>query len=495
MTHNDYFIAIQRARDAYFASLGREVDDSGLAEALRLQFEKGYTYDQLVEWLEQSAEYQSQHAAPPEVPPAVSAPLPPLQGQLGVDGMAFQDDTGRRVPLFCHAGDLLMLFVEGRTREDASIEFRVHQAFADLRDHGYAGLRSWWSIRWSGQPHRRARTNSYWGNRRLNPSNDAHRRLIVECLRIGAEDYGLRWHLALGSAEDIPAQQMTEAWHWMAEVVAAHPQWFALIEGLNEAYHTGEPDPAVVEKWVNISRNRNPTVLHALSAAAGAGRSEEKHELAKWTPDWQQIYLVHASRDNNWGDQTRHVFSTGYKRASRRLGWSGEPPGMRWGSHQRVSGMPQAHEWTDRPWRYALYLAVTAMCRQMPTFMCSHGVCLEGRFRDAPGFGLAPRLISDLPPDVMAYDEIFHGGETHKSRRVVEAPLHCRADHVKKTTGECVIAIYPERPDISTTNLHFDRDWTGRIHDEHGYIDAAIARGTDLSRDISSGLLLVGRVL
>ena len=489
MTHNDYFIAIQRARDAYFASLGREVDDSGLAEALRLQFEKGYTYDQLVEWLEQSAEYQSQHAAPPEVPPAVSAPLPPLQGQLGVDGMAFQDDTGRRVPLFCHAGDLLMLFVEGRTREDASIEFRVHQAFADLRDHGYAGLRSWWSIRWSGQPHR------YWGDRRLNPSDDTHRRLIAECLRIGSEDYGLQWHLALGSAEDVPAHQMTEAWHWMAEVVAAHPQWFALIEGLNEAYHTGEPNPDVVEKWVNICRKRNPTVLHALSAAAGAGGSEEKDELAKWTPDWQQIYLVHASRDNNWGDQTRHVFSTGYKRGPRRLGWSGEPPGMRWGPHQRVSGMPQAHEWTDRPWRYALYLAVTAMCRQMPTFMCSHGVWLEGRFRDAPAFGLAPRLISDLPSDVMAYDEIFHGGETHKSRRVVEAPLHCRADHVKKATGECVIAIYPERPDISTTNLRFDRDWTGRIHDEHGYVDTAIARGTHLSRDISSGLLLVGRVL
>ena len=489
MTHNDYFIAIQRARDAYFATLGREVDDSGLAEALRLQIEKGYTYDQLVEWLEGSPEYQRTHAVPPVVLPDTGAPLPVIQGQLGVDGVAFRDDTGRRVPLFCHAGDLLMLFVEGRERQDTALEHRVHQAFTVLRDQGYAGLRSWWSIRWSGQPHR------YWGDRRLNPSNDAHRRLIVECLRIGSEDYGLRWHLALGSAEDVPAHQMTEAWHWMAEVVAAHPQWFALIEGLNEAYHTGEPNPDVVEKWVNICRNRNPTVLHALSAAAGAGHSEEVQELEKWTPDWQQIYLVHASRANHWGDQTRHAFSTGYKRGPRRLGWSGEPPGMQWNGFTRVSGMNHPEQWTEHPWRYALYLAQTAIARQIPTFMCSHGVCLEGRFRDAPAFGLAPRLISDLPPDVMAYDEIFHGGETHQSRRTIQAPLHCRADHVKKATGETVITVYPEQVGIADVDLVFDRDWHGRIHDYLGYTDCAVVRGARLRRNIASGLLLVGREL
>jgi hypothetical protein len=483
-----YLDAIQQARAAYLAVLDRPVDDHGLAESLRLIIDRGYTYDDLVVWLERSEEYRAQQP-PPLPPPAATPPLPPIQGQLGVDGMAFRDDTGRRVPLFCHAGDLIMLFVEGRERQDRALEQRVHHAFTDLRDHGYSGLRSWWSIRWSGQEHR------YWGNRRLNPSDDTHRQLIAECLRIGSEDYGLRWHLALGSAEDVPAQQMTEAWHWMAEVVAAHPQWFALIEGLNEAYHTGEPNPDVVEKWVNICRNRNPTVLHALSAADGAGGSEEKDELAKWTPDWQQLYLVHASRANNWGDQTRHAFSTGYKRAPRRLGWSGEPPGMQWNGFTRVSSMNHPEQWTNLPWRYALYLAQTAIARQVPTYMCSHGVWLEGRFRDAPGFDLAPRLISDLPPDVMAYDEIFHGGETHQSRRVIEAPYHCRADHVKKATGECVIAVYPEHTSVTDADLVFSRDWKGRIHDPWGYTDCAVQRGATLRRDISGGALFVGEIM
>ena len=490
MTHTDYFVGIQRARDAYMATLGRDVDDSGLAESLRLQLDKGYSYDDLLIWLEQSDEYQSQQPPPPIDPPLHPAPpLPPLQGQLGVNGRGFQDDPGYRVPLFCHAGDLILLFVEGRLRGDTEIEHRVHAAFADLQAYGYSGLRSWWSIRWVGQEHH------YWGNRRLNPSDDAHRRLIHECFRIGSEDYGLKWHTALGSAENVPVSEMDDAWHWMRDVVAGHPEWFALVEGLNEAYHTGESDPDEVARWVNKSRTRNPTVLHALSAAAGAVGSEELHELEKWTPDWQQFYMVHANRANQWGDQTRHAFSIGYEHPPRRLGWSGEPPGIQWDEFTRVSGMSHPEQWSERPWRYALYLAQTAMSRQMPTYMCSHGVCLEGRFRDAPGFTLAPRLIAALPPDVMAYDEIFHGGDTHKHRRVIEAPLHSRADHVKKATGECVITVYPERPEVKHTELVFDRAWQGRIYDEQGYLDCAVAQGERLSRDISGGLLLIGREL
>ena len=150
--HATYLDAIQQARTAYLAVLDRPVDDHGLAESLRLIIDRGYTYDDLVAWLERSEEYR-EIQPPPLPPPAATPPLPPIQGQLGVDGMAFRDDTGRRVPLFCHAGDLIMLFVEGRERQDRALEQRVHHAFTDLRDHGYSDLRSWWSIRWRGQPH------------------------------------------------------------------------------------------------------------------------------------------------------------------------------------------------------------------------------------------------------------------------------------------------------------------------------------------------------
>ena len=489
MPHLNYLSAIRRAREAYRARLDREIDDHGLASPLLLQLEHDYTYDDLIAWIERSAEYRAREVPTTSPTLTAAAPLPPLTGHLSVDGMAYVDDTGRRIPLMCHVGDLLMLFVEGRLENDKEKEQRVHNAFTDLRDHGYSGLRSWWSIRWGDEP------NAYWGSRRLNPSDHAHRQMIAECLRIGAADYGLQWHLALGAAAEVSPHAMSEAWHWLGDIVQAHPTWFALIEGLNEAYHNGESDPEVVERWVNISRHKTPTVLHALSAADGAAGSEEADELKKWTPSWQQVYLVHASRANHWGDQTRHAFSTGYKRAPRRLGWSGEPPGIQWGEHTRVSGMNYPEEWTRNPWRYAFYLAVTALSRQVPTYMCSHGVCLEGRLRDAPGFALAPRLISDLPPDLMAYDELFHGGETHKHRRVIEAPEHCRAEHAKHADGSCVIAVYPERPGITEMDLIFERPWRGRLHDAYGYTDMAIARGATIRRDISNGLLCVGEVL
>ena len=149
MTHDDYLTAIRQARDAYTSTLGRDADDSGLAESLRLQLDEGYTQDQLIAWLERSEEYRSAHPDPVPPPVAPPPPLPPIRGQLGVDGKGFQDESGYRVPLFCHAGDLILLFVEGRLRGDAEIEHRVHAAFADLRTYGYSGLRSWWSISWA----------------------------------------------------------------------------------------------------------------------------------------------------------------------------------------------------------------------------------------------------------------------------------------------------------------------------------------------------------
>ena len=490
--HSAYRTAIEVAREVYQALLGRPIDDSGLASSLLLQMEHHYTKADLEDWVKRSREYQQRQPHEPPGDPLVkvlNAPLDPLKGQLRTDGKAYVDDTGRRIPVMCHAGDLIMLFVEGRLSGDQESERRVHGAFADMQRAGYTGLRSWWSICW-------AKPNPYWEGRRLNPSDREQRRLIEECLRIGAEDYNLRWHLALGSAEDVPKDQMEDAWNWMADVVHKHPAWYALMEGLNEAYHTGEGDPRVVESWVNRSRQKNPQVLHALSAAAGAGGSEELDELKKWTPQWQQLYLIHASRANNWGDMTRHVFTCGYEHPPTRLGWSGEPPGVNWNGHTKVSGMSRAAQWIESPWRYAFYMAQTAMARQVPTYMCSYGVWLRGRFRDAPAFMETPRLIGNLPPDIMAYEQLFHGGTTHKQKRVVVAPEHCRADHALDGDGRCVITVYPDTdPSVTDAELVFDRDWAGRVHDKSGYTDVAYTAGSRVTYDVNSGLLLVGRTL
>jgi hypothetical protein len=78
---------------------------------------------------------------------------------------------------------------------------------------------------------------------------------------------------------------------------------------------------------------------------------------------------------------------------------------------------------------------------------------------------------------------------------VVAAPEHCRVEHAKNASGDCVLAIYPERPGITEMDLTFERAWKGRLHDAYGYTDMVIARGATIRRDISNGLLCVGEVL
>ena len=436
----------------------------------------------------QASDLRLEPVPEPTPPPPSSQPLPKISGQLRCDSHSYLDDTGRRVPIFCHAGDLILQFVEARTQGDEEKNARVHQAFLDIQRAGYSGLRSWWAICW-------VKSHPFWQGRSLNPSDREHRRLIRECLRIGAEDYGLTWHIALGDALEVPRAEMDDAWIWMAGVVSEHPHWFALVEGLNEAHGTGQSDPREVKRWVNISREQNPEVLHVLSAAAGANGSENPEELKLWTPDNQRIWYVHGDRAGHWGDQTRHAFSVAYHEPPRRLGWSGEPPGINWGSHQYVSVMEHPEEWTESPWRYAFYLAHVAMCRQIPTYMCSHGVILEGRFRDAPGFGLAPRLISDLPNDVHTYQHLIHGGERWQDVHVVAAPEHGRADHVMADDGRFVITIYPELPGVSTVDLDVRKPCRGRVHDSVGWTDVMMERGSRWQRDISDGLLFIGEVL
>ena len=60
-----YLTAIQQARKAYETMLDRPVDDSGLAESIRLQIDVGLSYGDLIEWLRQSDEYQGKHPPPP----------------------------------------------------------------------------------------------------------------------------------------------------------------------------------------------------------------------------------------------------------------------------------------------------------------------------------------------------------------------------------------------------------------------------------------------
>lgn len=415
---------------------------------------------------------------PPVHPVPATVHQSPLVGRLKFDGRSYADDTGRRVPVSLHFGDGLLCYVEGRTAD-------VKQAFADARDAGYHIHRGWTSINWRSE-HR------YWAGRKLDPLAQWDR--IVEYIRIGYEDYGLQFHHALGGVENVSVQDLNEYWSRLAGLVSDKPHWFALIEGNNESAGTGESDPAEVERWINICRAVNPNHIYALSA--GAGESSELHdELVKWTPDWMPTTYTHNYRDGHWGDQMRHTFSLTYEEPVRRNGWSGEPPGINWGAHTLVSVMSFSDEWSLRPERYALYMAHTAMCRQVPTYMCSHGVKLPvgGRFTDAPGFTATPKLVSVLPPDVMAFETLHHGGTSHRGKRVLAATSLCRVDHATSANGRVVMSVYPDSALVGSEQFAIERDWKGDIYSgSNVQRGCQLKTGQSIGLDTGSGALLVG---
>ncbi len=416
----------------------------------------------------------------------------PTIGMIGFDG-GFTQHGDYLIPLGIHAGDLPMAFVEGREQE-------THDAFADMRDLGVAAgtqpvCRGWTSINWRFE-------HPFWAGRELDPSNPVHRQRLEEFWRIGSEDYGVMHHVALGDSVGVTRQEKDEYFRWLADVVRRHPDWFALIECQNEILGTSdswEHDPREVERQLQIVRDVNPNHLYATSAAAGEG---SELELDMWTPDWSPFTYAHNYRGNRWGDQVRHTFSLTYETAVRSHGWSGEPPGMnlrpyhngQTGPGAWVSGMDYPEDWMDAPWRYGLYMAATAVYRQVPTFMCSHGVKLEGRFKDVPGWHQTAELIQALPKDIMAFDRLFHGGDRFAGERILAATDRVRVDHAQADDGRCVMVVYPNSEPVGIETLRVERDWKGVYYMPGITGPITLRTGQSFTPAVSDGILFIGRL-
>lgn len=443
----------------------------------------------------EASRYSTVEAATADWYDAPSIPPVPTRGVLGFDGSAVTQHGQRVLPVGVHVGDLAMCWVEGK-----------HQLVIDALDdmRGFAAIagkpvvaRTWESINWHVE-------HPFWAGRQLNPSRPAVRDALIELYRLGTESYGIQWHTCLGDSIQVDDATEDDFWDWKAGVVRRHPHWFAAIEAGNEIYGTGDRDdwdPAEMEQQIQIVRRVNPQHLYFLSAAAGEG-SEMQSELQRWTPDWMRMAYYHASRAGRWGDMLRHMFGVAYEdpfRPGLRL-WSGEPPGMNLrgyyhgdtGTGAWVSGMDHPEDFMLEPWRYACYLAATALFRQVPCFMSTHGVKLEGRLRDVPGWRETAQLFREIPDDAMASTRLFHGGERFRDRRVIAARDTVRADHAEYDDGRIVIVVYPNSEPVIDVALDVEREWHGTLIDKHG-----VQRDTWLTPgrwdvDISTGVILIG---
>jgi hypothetical protein len=326
----------------------------------------------------------------------------PLVGQLRVERGAYVDDSGTRLPVFLHLGDLIG---HGLVRGVDAILPALDFAAA----HGYHGIRSWFQLKITTGTWLPGPTTHGW-----DPRDDRGR--FLEILHAAASR-GLKWHLAGGGIKGLSDRDEDELFDLVGDAVGqVGPEAFAVIEACNEVRDTGDGDdrdPRELERLIQRVRGRYPQVLYGLSAFTG---HEDRDVLRAWTPDWMPFYLVHGSRDGRIHDKVRHIFSLGYDGEGatvRRLGWQGEP----WGPGRVVSTTSHHHEIDAHA--MCLGAAMAAVARQAWCVMSGPGVVYGDEPLEAmPGLAEVPVVVRSLPQDLMRFRILGHSGPNQRGKRI-----------------------------------------------------------------------------
>jgi len=460
MTESWYVMVEETISAVYLEELLRPADDTGRGHLMYSARELGWTVDQMRAWIRASDEYALVHAPPPLHPN-------PLVGGLRYGDRCYADANGPVNPVSLHLGDLI----------GQGLAFGVQHILPALdlaQQAGFHIVRSWF------QNHQEPGMKSYdlfWGSKPTptwDPRTNVSR--FSEILQAGA-DRGLTWHLAGGGLERVSNTDENALFDCLGDAIGAvGPQYFSLIEALNECRDTGDGDdrtPEELERLVQRVRSRFPQLLYSLSAYTG---TEDRAVLAAFTPAWMQHYLYHALRGMTVADYLRHYFSMGYSGESppvRHRGWSGEPWGVNGpNAPNMVSGMNPP---VDGP-AMVMGACMAVMARIVPTFMSGPGVIYGcDDLASMPGFFEVPATVRRLPRDLMQFRTLSHSGAS-KPLRIHAARGNVRADYAIHDDGRYVEVTYgppneshelPQVRPTSSVERIYDCQWghveTGRV--------------------------------
>lgn len=340
----------------------------------------------------------------------------PLVGRLRQDGRTFLDDTGPVLPIFCHFGEAFSRYTRDR---DA-----VRRQLDTIAQAGYHGIRFWTVLSgqyWAGREVTEAFTPDYWGQLRDFLLDIRARQLRAVISQGGTTPQDIPDRRAFARRlSDVLDQTGT------ADVVA-------IIEGANESWQTGEPDPRRLAEFVGWIHDRHPEVLYTISSPPG----ETRDELNAWSLPPADLFDVHGYRGGHWWDKVRHIFSITYEgQPDKRLGWQGEPTGP--GAAVSVTQNKQELDDDTLP----AMAAMSLMARQAWCFMSGAGVLFDYPIDQEPGFWTVPRVRAALPADVMSFSRLIHGGERWANERVFAARGETRCDHALADDGRFVVVIY-----------------------------------------------------
>jgi hypothetical protein len=383
----------------------------------------------------------------PERPP-IAGPIGHRRvvGQLRRSGQVFLDDAGPVLPVLCHFGEAFSAYVR---RPDA-----VRAELDDILATGYHGIRFWdvlgyydqnrpgeanrWSA-WAGREVTPVAFTAFSG-RRIEPTPQYYEQLeafLREC-----RDRGLVVQHSRGDLN---------AWTW--DAIQAHASrvgsiqrqvgldTIAVNEACNEAWQNGVPEPAKLRTI--IDRIGNQQVLDGSSAADDQYGGELPESVRRFTTDiGMGVHIVHGHRGGSSINRIGHIHALGYETLPQAgvPGWQGEPAGP-------GDGVSVGRE--EHAEALCLMAAVALCTRQAWVYMSGHGVFWNGPLSSMTAYREVARVPALLPPDIMTWPRIIHGGETFRNRgRVLVAHPggnapgdFYRADHVLHADGRQFVAI------------------------------------------------------
>lgn len=376
---------------------------------------------------------------------AVPVVQAPLVGRLRIEQQVFVDDTGPVLPLFAHAGDLFALWTRNRDR--------VRQQLDVVTVAGYHGLRVWtllsgpyWERMHGGRTVNPGSTPNYWMEWRdfVSEVHERKLRLVVSQGDIGTLGSNMTERKAF-------AVKLAE----IARAVDPSGHVYAFLDGGNEAWQTGEPDPQRLAQFVQAYKLAGGTALLTLTSP----QSEEVQELDAYSIDPADCYDVHGSRDGRFWDKIRHIFSIPYEgKPKRKLGIQSEPNGG--GTLVSVTTNKQElnHE------AIAALAVQSLIARQAYVWFSGEGVSIDKGLETEPGFWQTPAACALLPKDVMSYATLHHSGDTWSALRLVDQGIshEVRVDGAQHRDGRCVYLFYGEP---GTHRFRAARNFSGQLFD------------------------------
>lgn len=416
----------------------------------------------------------------PPVTPAL------ISGQLRVEGLGFRDDNGPVKPLLCHFGEAFSAFVR---RPEA-----VLKELDLIRSAGYHGIRFWDVLGFYDQ-NRPGDPNPWtaWAGREVTPigfrqfsgawvePTPLYYERLAEFLGELAQR-GLVAHHSRGDLNTWPWDQILMHCRRVGEIQrSVGASTIALNESLNEAFQNGVPEEGRL-KEMGLALGDHAIRGTSSGDDGYGGETPDELNRLKW-----DVAIIHGFRGGDTHNRIGHIHAVGYETLphSGVPGWQGEPAGP-------GSGVSVGREESEEG--LILMAGMAHLTHQAWVFMSGYGVFWDGSIGNMKGFWAVPKILDLLPPDIMQWPEIIHGGERWRGKRIFVAPPDgsLRCDFALKGE-EFVGMIYgrPGRHDVPVEK----RCQIEIIHPVSGVVEEMqVNPGDVLELDFERGRIIRGKL-